>query len=90
MSTVTTSNNKLIGRVKKMVRFPSDMITLLLKFDSAIGPKINPSIIGPKGIPRKFNMYPITPKKIIIHTSKILFCREYVPTILNKVIVGSK
>ena len=48
-SAINTSSTTPIGRVKNGVQSPSDMIKPVLRFDSTIGPKIRPRIIGANG-----------------------------------------
>ena len=72
-SIVSTNSVAQPGRVKKLITFPSDMTSALLRLSSTIGPKINPRTIGAGGIPSFLMLYPINPKMIRIRMSKGLF-----------------
>ena len=56
---VTMSNERLMGRVKKIEGSPSETCNARRKFSSTIGPNTNPSI---KGTGLKSRMRHITPK----------------------------
>ena len=55
---------------------------------SAIGPRITARIIGEDGISTFCMMYPIMPKPMHTHTSKMLLFMEYAPTMESVTMTG--
>ena len=78
------------GSVKKTLKSPLDIARARLKFVSAIGESNSPKSKGAAGNPVFFIPYPMTPKQVIIMTSKKELLIEYDPTTQNMITTGMR